>query len=367
MTSSLQPTGAYLEFQTLEILRCSEFINEVVTTVATSGRALKSRYALQNELVAKRALRRMRCVLASWASQDIFWSVSQLVLPVHHPSFSCNVTGPYIVDLHVPVEAGILDWNQRLPIALQIFYWHLSTLNSQTSKHIRASLDISWEFFILISGTCACRTFPGQPIHCFRPELTINEMMWHCWGLSWNISQHLSFQFVSLQLFTNWIIQWFYKIMTQYEQWDVEFEVRSWVMNTDTVYRILGYSRRVAALLASLMLRGLGCSSNGWSRVLPHHGRTAGTNATATPPPPSNAVAVSRTQGLLWWKSEAESGDSSDSVIQRLAFLIFYLFLFCDLVSQWIGGAVSHEDSKAPWPSQKRLVGTSRYRGRIGF
>lgn len=37
MTSSLQPTGAYLEFQILEILRCSEFINEVVTTVATSS------------------------------------------------------------------------------------------------------------------------------------------------------------------------------------------------------------------------------------------------------------------------------------------------------------------------------------------
>ncbi len=73
-----------------------------------------------------------------------------------------------------------------------------------------------------------------------------------------------------------------------------KYDCESWIPipYTDVVYRIPEYSWRGATLLASLMLRGLGCSSNGWSRVLPHHGRTAGTNATATPPP-SDAVAVS--------------------------------------------------------------------------
>lgn len=146
------------------------------------------------------------------------------------------------------------------------------------------------------------------------------------------------------------------------EMWNLKYDCESWIPIPYTMY-----SRRVATL-ASLMLRGLGCSSNGWSRVLPHHGRTAGTNATATPPPPSDAVAVALTQSSGSCDEKVKQNWVTQ-VIQWFKDSVFlYSVIWIDLVwSQWIRRAVSHEDSKAPWSSQKGLVGTSRYRGRICF
>lgn len=46
---------------------------------------------------------------STWSCEMSDPSSVLLVLSVHHPSFSCNVAGPYIVDLHVPVEAGTSD------------------------------------------------------------------------------------------------------------------------------------------------------------------------------------------------------------------------------------------------------------------